>query len=208
MDNFLIMRSFDNISPVYDLLTFVIFGRQIQKANTLYAGLPAAGDRVLVIGGGTGMVLPHFAKGVDVIYVEPSGPMLSKARKRSTAAAVTYIQSRFEDYTDSVPFDWIQCPFYLDLYPDNELISILDRMQTLSHNKTVWWISDFRPVTSLSLFHKTLLAAIKIFFRVSIGLPFRPLAHIDDRVRSKGWQLKTVSYFYGKMIFSGLYRRM
>ena len=73
-------------SPVYDLLAAPLAGAR-RRAVTLAAVQP--GDRVLIVGCGTGLDLPLLPKGCHVTAVDLSGPMLNSMRRRARALGMT-----------------------------------------------------------------------------------------------------------------------
>ncbi|MEQ9104525.1 MAG: methyltransferase domain-containing protein [Rhodothermales bacterium] len=73
-------------SPVYDLLAAPLAGAR-RRAVTLAAVRP--GDRVLIVGCGTGLDLPLLPEGCHVTAVDLSGPMLNSMRRRARALGMT-----------------------------------------------------------------------------------------------------------------------
>jgi len=68
-------------SPFYDLLVSVPFLRRA-RAQTLAAIDLQAGDRVLLIGVGTGADLPLLPAGIDAVGIDNSQAMLNRARRK------------------------------------------------------------------------------------------------------------------------------
>jgi ubiquinone/menaquinone biosynthesis C-methylase UbiE len=66
-------------SPGYDL--FAGFHRQRRRSIELLALQP--GERVLIVGAGTGLDLPHLPEGVSVLATDLTPAMLAKAKKRA-----------------------------------------------------------------------------------------------------------------------------
>ena len=73
-------------SPVYDLLVSVPFLRKARaKAIAAIALLP--GERVLLIGVGTGADLPLLPAGVEAVGIDNSQAMLNRAQKKNSRCA-------------------------------------------------------------------------------------------------------------------------
>lgn len=65
--------------------------------------LALARGRVLEIGAGTGLSLPHYPAGEELVATDPSEPMLRRARRRATEAGrtVTFVEAPAEQ----LPFE-------------------------------------------------------------------------------------------------------
>jgi ubiquinone/menaquinone biosynthesis C-methylase UbiE len=65
--------------------------------------LANAHGRVLEIGIGTALSLPHYPQGVELVGAEPSGPMLRRAQRRAAELGldVTFVQAPAEE----LPFE-------------------------------------------------------------------------------------------------------
>jgi ubiquinone/menaquinone biosynthesis C-methylase UbiE len=74
------------------------FGAEVKRKL-----LANAGGRVLEIGVGTGLSLPHYPPGVELVAVEPSEPMLRRARRRAAELGrnVTFVEAPAEE----LPFE-------------------------------------------------------------------------------------------------------
>lgn len=76
-------RSFDGAAPLYDA------ARPTYPDDALSWLLPASARRVLDLGAGTGKLTRLLvARGLDVVAVEPSPPMLAELRRTSPAVEV------------------------------------------------------------------------------------------------------------------------
>lgn len=80
MDNVSNLIAYRRLAPVYDLFFGPIFEPGRRRAMQRLACVP--GDRVLELGVGTGLALPLYPEGVDVLGVDFSEVMLAKARMR------------------------------------------------------------------------------------------------------------------------------
>ncbi|HEY0273126.1 MAG TPA: methyltransferase domain-containing protein, partial [Chitinophaga sp.] len=81
-----VTNNYDHIAPVYDRLSMLIFGRSLQHAQAFLLRVLQPGQRVLVVGGGSGWILEAMAaqvpEGLHIIYVELSAKMTALARRR------------------------------------------------------------------------------------------------------------------------------
>src|SRR5271156_2815572 len=74
-----VTKAYARWAPVYDLVFGAVFERGRQAA---IAAAERVGGRILEVGVGTGISLPHYSKNVQLCGVDISGPMLKKAEER------------------------------------------------------------------------------------------------------------------------------
>ncbi len=79
LDRQTITKAYARWAPVYDLVFGAVFERGRHAA---IAAAERIGGRVLEVGVGTGLSLPHYSKDCRVCGVDISEPMLRKARDR------------------------------------------------------------------------------------------------------------------------------
>ncbi len=77
--------NYNKIAKYYDLISRLVYGKAIIKAQVSLLKFIPANSSVLIIGGGTGWVLEELAKihqeGLTIIYVENSSKMIALAQK-------------------------------------------------------------------------------------------------------------------------------
>jgi phosphatidylethanolamine/phosphatidyl-N-methylethanolamine N-methyltransferase len=78
-DREMVERAYDRWAPIYDLVFGGVFGRG-RRAAILATN--AIGGRVLEVGVGTGISLPHYAADLRIFGTDISAAMLRKARDR------------------------------------------------------------------------------------------------------------------------------
>jgi phosphatidylethanolamine/phosphatidyl-N-methylethanolamine N-methyltransferase len=83
---------------------------------------PTAGERVLEVGVGTGLSLPLYPKGCDVVGIDISGPMLDRARARlrglqQANVVLKRMDARALTYPDG-HFDKVLAPYVISVVPD------------------------------------------------------------------------------------------
>jgi phosphatidylethanolamine/phosphatidyl-N-methylethanolamine N-methyltransferase len=79
LDNETVTRAYARWAPVYDLVFGAVFERGRQAA---IAAAERVGGRILEVGVGTGISLPHYSKNCRLCGVDISAPMLRKAEER------------------------------------------------------------------------------------------------------------------------------
>lgn len=84
-----VTKTYGRWAPVYDL----VFGTVFERARTAaIAATNRVGGRVLDVGVGTGICLPHYAPSTRVVGIDLSEPMLRKARKRVAERGLRHVE--------------------------------------------------------------------------------------------------------------------
>ncbi len=119
--------SFDFIAPGYDRLAALVFGNTLTTAQQWCAERVPLRSRVLVLGGGTGALLPRVmaAQPQRVLYLEASVKMLRLAQERMVNTAdselLEFRHGTEANLTTGEVFDVITLPFVLDMYTEHTL---------------------------------------------------------------------------------------
>ena len=190
---------------MYDFLARLVFGPAILKSQVAFLDEIKEGNRVLILGGGTGRLLEYIsAQNVIVYYVEPSTKMLTRAQKRNCNAEVNFHQSRFEDFQNDDNYDVIICPFFLDLFSEVHLKEILAKIKDCLKSEGKLIVSDFSsrvkgryPILLLKLMH--------VFFRMTSNMESRQLLDHDWFLLELGFQLEKEHSWFGGLIYGRKY---
>lgn len=86
----------------------------------------AAGERVLEVGVGTGLSLPHYAGRAHVTGIDISGPMLEQARERADLLGLRDVDLRLMDarslaFPDE-SFDHVLAPYVISVVPEPQKV--------------------------------------------------------------------------------------
>lgn len=167
---------------MYDLLARAVFGRSLERAQTVFLDRIPVGASVLIVGGGTGRLLEPLLTGnsfARIVYLEASARMLARATRRVLNRHVPgTVVFRLGDES-ALPaderFDVIITPFVLDLFTANTLrIQLLPRLRNALKPGGQWLVTDFVPAVHWK--QKTLIQAMIWFFRLTANIEARQLA--------------------------------
>jgi phosphatidylethanolamine/phosphatidyl-N-methylethanolamine N-methyltransferase len=89
LDAHTVTKAYARWAPVYDLVFGAVFERGRQAAIT---AAERVGGRILEVGVGTGISLPHYSKNVRLCGVDISAPMLKKAEERVAEFGLTNVE--------------------------------------------------------------------------------------------------------------------
>lgn len=204
--------SFDWIAPLYDPLAFLVFGRKLQRAQTVFLGQIPPGASVLIVGGGTGWLLERVlttCQPKHVVYLEASAQMAARASRRIVRHAVVgSVAFRVGDETQLKPnerFDVIMTPFVLDLFTEKTLLTaFIPTLRSRLAPGGLWAVTDFvQPQTG---WQKALLWSMIRFFRLTAGIEIRQLADWQRCLRETGLTLQNRERQVGGMVSTEVWR--
>src|SRR4051812_19943989 len=115
------MNGFDRLAPVYDKLAGLVFGKAIVDAQLIFLDEVRAGDRVLILGGGTGWVLKELLRrqpACEVWYVDSSQRMIELATRNCGNPSNVHFVLGTELSIPTMLFDVVIMNFFLDLFSD------------------------------------------------------------------------------------------
>lgn len=122
LDNSSVERAYARWAPVYDLVFDKVMAAGRRAA---VAAATRAGPRILDVGVGTGLELPLFDAGANVVGVDLSEPMLRKAQERarkgglSQVAGLCVMDAMHLAFADAT-FDAVVSPYVITTVPDPE----------------------------------------------------------------------------------------
>jgi ubiquinone/menaquinone biosynthesis C-methylase UbiE len=204
------LNAFNRIAPVYDVLARAVFGESIRDAQRHYLSLISPGAKVLVLGGGTGWILPainSIAPDSEVWYVEASFSMLNQAMKRINGAGnkVHFIHGTEADIPNGISFNAIITNFYLDLFSPIELPGLLALLKGSLSDEGVILVSDF--IQTKHWWHQWLLRIMYVFFFLSCGIDNKQLPDWRAAMRKCGLEERHAAQFLDGFIVSATFHR-
>lgn len=144
MDIQAVRRSYARWAPIYDKTFGWVTGQGRRRAVSV---LNALGGRVLEVGVGTGLSLPHYGAGVEVTGIDASAQMLDKAQEKVTEMGLSHVKAlrvmdaRALDFPDG-SFDHIAAMHIMSVVPEPERV-MAEMARVLRPGGTILIISHF-----------------------------------------------------------------
>ena len=204
--------NYNSIAPVYDILSRIIFGSAIVKAQQSFLPFIPANSRLLIVGGGTGRILQEISRqhnsGLVIDYVEVSAAMLKLSKKRNCANnRVNFIELPIENFKASADYDVVITPFVLDNFNREKLPVVFKQLNSWLKPNGLWLYADFVYTANKSpWWHKMLLAVMYFFFRITTGIEANELVDTNAYFE-KDFSMIFERSFYSHFIKAVVYRK-
>lgn len=198
-----IAKGFDLLAPVYDALARAIIGKGIVESQKYFLNKVPAEGNVLILGGGTGWLLPLLTKGrphLQIDYIELSEKMLRKARTHE--GKIQFIQGTQQDIP-AKKYDLIITNFYLDLFPDSKLEDIVLKIKASMADRAQWIATDF---VNTKPSYRIMLWMMYRFFRLVAGIEAKQLPAWTAILDKAGAQVESEKLFSNGFIKTVLFR--
>ena len=206
------MKSYNRIAWLYDTLARWVFLGNILKSQAHFLPLIKANDRILIIGGGSGLILKAMDQleiPIAIDFIEPSSRMIEKAKKHALKAInlkVRFHQIGFESFKSKENFNTICCFFFLDLFKEQSLKSHLNHINNLINEKSYLLVSDFQNIRG-KWWQIGLAKMMHVFFKLTAGLESNNLKDINNAIEKSGFVNISQADFFSKFIFSAVYQK-
>ncbi len=193
-------NDFDFVAPIYDQLQRLVFGDRLFNSTLFYLDEIEDKDEVLILGGGTGRLLPHV-KSNSVCFLDKSKKMVEMARKRRKG--MEFIQADFLEWKSSRQFGVIICPFFLDVFSPENLSHVLKKIDEVMLPGGMLLVTDFEKRASIR--NRFMLKAMHFFFRITTSMESRDLNPIDEYVVQ--FFEKVDEEMFGRGVYARLYEK-
>ena len=173
--------NFNGITPLYDTLAFIVFGRKLRQAQLVWLDQIPANASILIVGGGTGWLLEQVlirCQPKRIVYLDTSARMVARASRRIIRRAVLgSVDFRVGNETSLKPgeeFDVILTPFVLDLFTEQTLRSqLIPRLRNVLKSDGLWLVTDF--IQTNVWWQKLLLWSMLRFFWITASIEVQHL---------------------------------
>jgi tRNA (cmo5U34)-methyltransferase len=194
------LNGFDRISPAYDFLARLIFGESIVKAQIYFLRKIRARSKVLILGGGTGWIIAELFKiqsDCEVWYIDASIKMIVAAKKKTGKEhRVHLIHGTAEDIPPIVKFNVVVTNFYLDMFGEDSLQHVVEKIQYSLASNSIWIATDF--VKGQEFWKRMILKMMYTFFRLTCKIESSQLPDWTTAIeKSRGPKMEIHSFYRG-----------
>lgn len=200
-------NNYNKIAFVYDRLSKLVFGNHIKQSQTCLLSFINPGNKILIVGGGTGWILEEITKlhtsGLHIVYIEASANMLKLSKARNIAEnKVAYLNMYIEQYKTIETFDIILTPFLFDNFTIEKATENFNSLNTLLSKNGKWLFADFIINNESPLRHKFLLKIMYLFFKTSSNIQANQLVNMEPFFIENGYNEIFSAFHYNHFIKS------
>lgn len=206
-------NNYNKIAFVYDSLSRLIFAKAQMNAQTVLLPFINNGDRLLIVGGGTGWILDEITKihqsGLEIVYVESSSKMLSRSKKRQFGLnKITFIQQAVEDTQLNQNFSVIMTGFFFDNFDLRKAESIFIYLDLLLNSDGRWLFIDFKSNQGKNyIWQYVMLKLMYFFFRLICKIEATHLIDMTSIFKHANYKSIFELSSYGNFIHSTAYEK-
>jgi len=136
--------------------------------------LPKSGERILEVGVGTGLSLPLYPVGCQVVGIDISDPMLERARTRLTGLAHAHVRLERMDaraiaFEDGY-FDKVLAPYVISVVPDPDKV-MAEIVRVCRPGGTVIVVNHFQSAFPPIALIEHLLTSVSTWIGFRMDLP-------------------------------------
>jgi tRNA (cmo5U34)-methyltransferase len=202
------MNGFDLLAPVYDSINRFVFGKSMINAQIFFLNRVAPGDRVLILGGGTGWLLEELLRNqpdCEIWYVESSLRMIALAKRKCDNYPNVHFVLGTESSIPPIMFDVVIMNFFLDLFSETKISLLLERIKTLTQPEGVWIVTDFK--NEGKAWQYIVAAVMIVFFKLICAIEATKLPDLESLFnKHRMHEISSSAFFYG-FIKTGVYAK-
>ncbi|MDN3668742.1 class I SAM-dependent methyltransferase [Echinicola jeungdonensis] len=203
-------NQYDYIARVYDPIAKLVLGKSYTESKFKHLEQIKEGDKVLLLGGGTGENLAEMANRVGysgmVYFVEASKVMMDMAWKKVPPEIRDRVIWTYENDFTWLPkekFDVVVTQFFLDILPDKEIQNLFQELEEKTKSSSLWIFTDFFEKKEKA----RLLSLMMTFFKWVSNNPRKNLPDYFRYFDSFGWKEKVLTEFDSGWIKSILFSK-
>jgi len=193
--------NFDRIAWMYDALARLVFGRAIDQSQQALTDFVPASGHLLVLGGGTGRLLPMLwrtSPNIHITYIDASGEMIRRAKARqSQGQHIEFIHGTEADIPEGKA-NAVITPFYLDMFEGERLDKVVRKIDSHLAEDGQWLVAEFKDAGRW--WQRLLLRIMYGFFRWSTGISAARLADYEQVLAGCGWLKIEAFVYYGGFV--------
>ena len=187
-----VARRYNRIAPLYDQFAALWSGGCIAKCHRKLGERLTPGERALFVGAGSGQDAAHAAmRGVDTAILDISSSMLTRAARRVRAVGGNpeLIEIDIREYKANTLFDSAVVSFFLNVFDDDELPTILKLLYNTIRPDGRLLVADFSAPqgSTLARFLQRLYHDIPMHvFSHIAGNAIHPIHRLSPVLKSAG----------------------
>jgi len=206
--------NFDSLAKIYSTLEWLAFGGGLERARFCLLNHLRDCQDILLLGEGDGRCLARLVKiapSAHFHYVDGSPAMLARAASRlheQDRARVTFTCADALAWSPPpASYDAVVTLFFLDCFSENEVKTLVAKLQPALRSGSKWlWVDFILPTHGLArLRAQILLPIMYAFFRWRTGLATKILPPSEEILCSAHWQPLAVSDFQGIFVRSAVF---
>ena len=203
--------SYDSVALFYDQLAGLVFGKTLQKAQAVLLHAVPPQSRVLIAGGGTGLILEELTKvhptGLKITYIDSSAAMIAKAKRRDVANnRIRFLTEPLQTVPLKEGYDVIITPFFFDNFSNRTARQIFERLHRNLKDTGLWLYSDFQLTGDNSFRQRATLKFMYTFFRLSCGIEADTLPDMDSCFAEYGYKPALEKTYKNQFVVSRVYQ--
>jgi ubiquinone/menaquinone biosynthesis C-methylase UbiE len=206
-------NNYDRIANYYDRIHHLFFGQAEIVAQVELLDYVRPGDRLLIVGGGTGWILERiaavFPSGLTITYIESSVRMMELTKARNWGGNdVTFVSGVVEDWVSGEgEFDCILTGFFFDNFPEEHAVRIVEQLSGCLREGGCWLEADFYYARRRGkLWQAVLLWLMYVSARLICGVEAKWLPDMERIFTERGFRLEWGGFHYQRLIRSTVYR--
>ena len=194
--------NFDRIAGFYDELAALIFGKTWKKIQLAPVACLNRHKNVLIVGGGTGTILPHLDQEMCLTYVELSEKMIRTAQKRDHPTQIEFVHEDFVTWSPDTRYDAILMPFFLDCFDEDKLRIVIEKTRELLRPRGQLHVIEFHRSSELK---NLLVKVMYLFFRMVTQMNGNRLLDVNSELLVSGFKLEKNVQFFESWIIHSIY---
>ena len=217
-------NNYDPIAAYYDLLHRLVYGRTEINAQVGLLSFIKPGDRLLIVGGGTGWILEKirdlYRSGLVITYVESSRAMMTLSRKRDCGQnQVEFVEGSVEQFVTTVRYDGVvrydavlryDCiltGFFFDNFASDQAARIVGELAPRLGEGGFWLFADFHYQKGKGKWWQAIL--LKLMYasaRLIVKVEGEELTDMAPIFEGAGFEEVYAAFYYGRFIKAIAYR--
>ncbi len=200
-------NNFNLVAPLYDFIAKLVFGNKLEHAQRLFLSHIKRGDKVLIVGGGTGRILEWLPEieALQICYVEQSAAMLKRAKMRTHIKGnVSFVEDDVLN-TDGL-YDVVISNFLLDCFEEEKLERIINHFKGLLTRDGTLYVTDFCVPSKTR--QKLLMKTMHLFFKLTSRLESKKIKDINQHILRNGMKTQKEVVLFEGLIFSRVYQKL